>query len=156
MKNKCREFFVNFLIRFGKESSESFRNNVDLLVDFDKFWDDKYLTDPEALFNYFNKLLYINASENNKKIEKCGGQVIIPTDVLKFRIYTMLGWIAKTGFDISKIMVKINQKGNIVKTEYFDLVVDKICHKLNNKISITEKDIDDFCDSFYTTSKVID
>ncbi len=156
MKNKCREFFVNFLIRFGKESSESFRDNVDLLVDFDKFWDDKYLTNPEALFNYCNKLLYINASENNKKIERCGGQVIIPTDVLKFRIYTMLGWIAKSGFDISKIMVKINQKGSIVKTGYFDSVVDKICHKLNNKISITEKDIDDFCDSFYLVPEVID
>ena len=43
---------------------------------------------------------------------------------------------------IKPIDTKINQKGNIVKTEYFDLVVDKICHKLNNKISITEKDID--------------
>lgn len=153
MKNKCREFFVNFLIRFGKESSESFKNNIDLLIDFDRFWDDKYLTDPEALFNYCNKLLYINASENS---EKYGERVIIPTDVLRFRIYTVLGWIAKSGIDISRVTVKINQEGDIIKKENFDLIVDKICYKLNNKILITEKDIDDFCDSFYTTSKVID
>lgn len=153
MKNKCREFFVNFLIRFGKESSESFKNNIDLLIDFDRFWDDKYLTDPEALFNYCNKLLYINALENS---EKYGERVIIPTDVLRFRIYTVLGWIAKSGIDISRVTVKINQEGDIIKKENFDLIVDKICYKLNNKILITEKDIDDFCDSFYTTFKVID
>lgn len=133
MKNKCREFFVNFLIRFGKDSRSSLAKDLQLLKDFDDLWDDKYSTDINKFLDFCNTLLYYRVKENK-------------TDDFKFRIYSVIRGLIEDGY-LESIPIKSSISEGI-NLDKFTQSIDNICHKLNHKEKISTEDIDKFFESF--------